>query len=121
MKKLYRNDLILNLIIILICIAVPITLSVTSHDEDKTAIISVDGVVAREIPLTRNEDVCFEGVFITVNDGKASVTNADCPDGLCMKMKEAKNVGDSIICVPNKVSVRIVGHTDGEGADVIAG
>lgn len=121
MKKLYRNDFILNLIIIVVCIAVPIAISVSSHNEEKTAVLSFDGNAEKEMSLSQNGVFYTHGVEVTVKDGKASVTDSDCPDGLCMKMKDAKNVGDSIICVPNKVSVRIIGDVNGEGADVIAG
>ena len=119
-KKLYINDIILNLIIILLCIAVPVGIYLTTKDETKTVAVSVDG---REVwKQSVDEDGLCEanGVVVTVRDGKAYVTHSDCPDGLCMDMKKAQNVGDSIVCVPNRVSVKIVGDGEKE-ADVVAG
>lgn len=121
MKKTHRNDLILNIIIILLCISVPICLSVLSKDEVKTAVISYDGHEERRINLTEDFTYQTHGVEVTVENGVACVSATNCPDGLCMKMKHAENVGDSIICVPNKVSVRIVGNGEKKGADVVAG
>lgn len=121
MKKIYRNDIILNLIIILLCITVPIIIVVSSADTAKTAVISYDGKAEKVISLSENEIYNIHGVEITVGGGKAYVSNTNCPDRLCMKMKNAENVGDSIICVPNKVSVRITGNAVNKGADVIAG
>ncbi len=120
MKRIYINDLILNIIIILLCIALPIVVSVMSKDDVKTALVSVDGQEVKQLPLSENACFGINGMTVEVRDGAANVTHSDCPDGLCVKMKEAKNVGDSIICVPNKVSVRIVGTGRGE-ADVVAG
>jgi len=121
MKKLYLNDTILNIIIILLCISVPICLSVFAKDEEKTAVISYDGNTERVINLSEDFTYFTHGVEVTVENGKAYVSNTSCPDRLCMKMKDAENVGDSIICVPNRVSVRIVGHGENKGADVVAG
>lgn len=121
MKKIYRNDLILNILIILVCISIPICLSVFSENEEKTAVISYDGNVERRINLSEDFTYQTHGVEVTVEEGRAFVSNTNCPDGLCMKMKDAQNVGDSIICVPNKVSVRIVGNGVEKGADVVAG
>ena len=120
MKKIYRNDIILNIIIILVCISVPIILASVSQDEIKTAVISFDGNEERRISLSDDFNYHTHGVEITVGDGAAYVSNSDCPDRLCMKMKRVQNVGESIICVPNKVSVRIAGKKE-EGADVVAG
>lgn len=120
-KKLYKNDIILNIIIIFLCISAPICLSLLAMNQEKTVVInSVDGG-SFEMSLDNDGLVEISGVVVAVEDGKAKVVKSDCPDGLCMKMKSAENVGDSIICVPNKVSVRIVGSGVKKGADVIAG
>ena len=121
MKRIYINDIILNIIIILLCISVPICFSVLSKGDEKNAVVSVDGEIIKEMPLTENGTLDVEGVVIEVDNGTVRVVKSDCPDSLCVKMKKAQNVGDSIICVPNKVSVRIVGTCDDEGADVVAG
>ncbi len=121
MKKIYRNDLILNIIIILLCILVPICLSVLAEDEEKTAVISYNGNVERIVNLSEDFIYWTHGVEVMVEGGKAHVSNSNCPDGLCMRMKAADTVGDSIICVPNKVSVRIDGVGEKKGADVVAG
>ena len=121
MKKLYLNDLILNILIILLCISIPVCLSAFAKNEEKSVLISYDGNTERVINLSEDFTYQTHGVEVTVEDGKAYVSNTNCPDRLCMRMKKAENVGDSIICVPNKVSVRIVGNGENKGADVIAG
>lgn len=119
-KKLYINDIILNLIIILLCIAIPVCTYLLTRDEIKMVVVSADGHEVWKQGI--NTDGVFEanGVVVRISDGKAYVLESDCPDGLCMDMKKAQNVGDSIICVPNKVSVKIVGTAE-KGADVVAG
>ena len=60
-----------------------------------------------------DEDVTFEIVtgegtnLLIIRDGYATVTEADCPDGLCISMGRISKVGQSIICLPHKVSIEI--------------
>lgn len=121
MKKLYRNDFLLNIFIIALCIVFPLYLFLSDTDSHKTVIISYNGSVEKELSLNEDASYSCHGVDVTVKNGKAFVAHSDCPDGLCMKMKKAGNSGDSIICVPNKVSV-IIRSDDGKaGADVVVG
>ena len=121
MKKIYRNDLILNGVVVLICLAVPFILFFTGRGNEKTAVVSFDGKECYEVSLSENTKLSVNGVEITVSDGCAYVSHSSCPDRLCMKMKKAENNGDSIICVPNKVSVKIIGRPQDGGADIVAG
>ena len=69
MKKIYRNDVILNLIIILLCICTPIILSLTSKDSPKAVVISHDGDVERVVSLSENCSFHTHGVEITIENG----------------------------------------------------
>lgn len=80
-----------------------------------------DGALVQRMAL--NEDATFrlEGEYtnvITVRDGKVAVTESSCPGGDC------KNCGwlgasGSIVCLPNRVEVRLVGlATD---VDIVVG
>ncbi|MBE6681063.1 MAG: NusG domain II-containing protein [Ruminococcaceae bacterium] len=121
MKKLHLNDIILNILIILLCISVPICLSVFGKDQKKTVVVSAEGKEACRMPLDKDDSFEINGVRIEVKDGKAYVSESDCPDRLCTDMKKAERNGDSIVCVPNKVSVKIVGDGEEKGVDAVAG
>ena len=41
--------------------------------------------------------------------GTADVTEASCPDGICVRAKGAQYEGDTIVCLPNKTEIRIEG------------
>ena len=45
---------------------------------------------------------------ITVKDGKISVSQASCPDQVCVKRGLCSG-GPSIICLPNAMEIRFVG------------
>ena len=55
---------------------------------------------------------------MTIQDGQAFIEEADCPDKLCVKHKPISRNGESIICLPHKLAIRIVGGEE-EEVDVI--
>jgi UDP-N-acetylmuramate dehydrogenase len=41
--------------------------------------------------------------------GAAYMKHADCPDGLCVKQRKKSRSGERIVCLPNRVSIEIIG------------
>ena len=80
--------------------------------------ISVDGKISGTYSLS--EDRVIEigsGNKCEIKDGKVSMTWADCPDRTCVHTRPIGADGGTIICLPNRVVLRIV---NGEGGDVDA-
>ena len=48
--------------------------------------------------------------ILVIKNGEAYVDYADCPDLICARHRPKKNVGDSIVCLPNKVVVTVIGN-----------
>ena len=46
---------------------------------------------------------------VTVEDGKVSVTEADCPDQVCVHHAATDVSGDPIVCLPNLLVVEVYG------------
>lgn len=44
---------------------------------------------------------------LVIHNGTAAVTEASCPDGICVKHKSISLRNESIVCLPNKVIVEI--------------
>ena len=83
----------------------------------RTALLDEDAQITVETPNGN--------VTVTVENGRAFVSSADCPDGLCMTMKplESRSYdGASIICMPCGVCVVKKSESAGESeADAVAG
>lgn len=45
--------------------------------------------------------------LLMISGGEAFITDADCPDGLCMKQKAISRKGESIICLPHKLVIQV--------------
>ena len=80
----------------------------------------------REYPLERDDTIRIEGIggnnTLEIRDGQADMTDADCPDKICVNHATISDVGESIVCLPHRVLVEIVssdGETDNADFDVI--
>ena len=81
----------------------------------RTVEVTVDGVTVASLPLDADTTYIIDGAdggrnTLVIVDGKATVTDATCPDGVCVRHRAIDKAGQSIICLPNKVVVRVVGE-----------
>ena len=45
--------------------------------------------------------------LLLISGGQVSVSDADCPDGLCVRQRAIARNGESIICLPHKLVIQI--------------
>lgn len=74
--------------------------------------VRIDGKLSARYPLDDDADIVLEGRdqgtnHLIIRDGQAWFSEASCPDHLCMGMGRISKEGQSIICLPNRVSVEI--------------
>ena len=62
-----------------------------------------------EYLLSENTEINLSFAKITVKDGFVFVSESNCPDKLCERFGKISKSGESIICVPNKLTVKITG------------
>jgi hypothetical protein len=46
---------------------------------------------------------------LRIKDGKAYLTSASCPDHLCVKQGKIDQTGETITCLPNRLTVTVYG------------
>lgn len=92
------------------------------QDEGATVRVTIDGAEYGSYPLNKAQTVTIGDEehynLLVIEDGAASVTEASCPDKLCVRQGKAAFDGQSIICLPNKVVVEVLGGEQGE-SDVV--
>ncbi|MDF2800950.1 MAG: hypothetical protein K0S61_853 [Anaerocolumna sp.] len=113
-----KNDIKLIAVILLIAVAGMAFLFLTQKQGDKVIVI-VDGQITKEYPLNKDISVDIEGVnggtnHLVIEDGHADVTDASCPDKVCVHQKQIEKNGESIVCLPNKVIVKVESSTESE-------
>lgn len=83
--------------------------------------VTVDGKPYATYPLSQNTEVRITGAdggscTLVIANGQASVISATCPDGICVRHRAVSRGGETIVCLPNRVAVTVVGvpAVDGE-------
>lgn len=90
---------------------------VMGYDYDTTyAEITVDGEFYSKIPLSthKGEEIIEINLgghenIILIKDDTIKMIDADCPDSLCIYQGKISKVGQSLVCLPNKVMIEIKG------------
>lgn len=81
-------------------------------------VVRVDSEVYGTYPLDDVHDIRIDTVHgfneIHIENGEVSITDADCDDQICVNTKSIKAPGQSIICLPYRVSVEIIGDYEEE-------
>ncbi len=127
-KKTISWDLILIAALVLAGLLFGLVLLLTRTD-GKTVEIRVSGEVVQQIPLSESGTYEIEGTngsdVLVIENGKAHMEEASCPDGVCLGMGEIDSTGESIICLPNEIVVEITDDStdtdSGREVDAVTG
>ena len=113
MKKKLRNDIILVCALLFAAVAAFVMIRFVNHPGN-TVVVSIDGKDVAEYPLNEDIEVEFNTDdghvnVLRISDGKAEMLSADCPDKLCVKRGAIYLTGQTIVCLPHKLVVRVEG------------
>ncbi len=111
--KIKKGDIIIFASIILIAAAGFLCVKLLPS-EGKTAVIEQNGTVL--VRLLLDEDTTYDVKIngkttntVVVKNHTVSVSYADCPDKICKNHKSISKSGETIVCLPNKVTVTVEG------------
>ena len=123
MMKRHGKDLLLIVGLVLVGLILLLVLR-SSRTHGAYVEVRVGGEVTAVYPLEEEGSYEIKGKdggynLLVIEDNTAAVTEADCPDRLCVGMGRIRYSGQSIICLPHQVVVSII---DGDPqVDEIAG
>ena len=115
--KSRRATLVRDMILIAVLLCLGIGLLVVSRSHNRTGAFAVVMVQNQEIA---RYSLAVDGVYdinggtntIEIKDGRVRMTEAVCPNHLCIRQGWIRFENQSIVCLPNRLSV-IVRGTDG--------
>ncbi|MBE5829091.1 MAG: NusG domain II-containing protein [Butyrivibrio sp.] len=115
-----KNDIVLIAVILAATIACLLGMRIWQKNNtkvDATAVVTIDGNVYGEYSLSEDleEKIEFsDGSFnvLTIKEGYAQVSEASCPDQICVHHNHIRYQGETIVCLPNKLVVEIHGGED---------
>lgn len=102
-----------DLVIIAVALIAALAIYFFAHgDSDKVSVYS-DGKLWGEFSLSENAVIDINGTnTLKIENGKAYMISATCPDKLCIKQGEIDSDGGAIICLPNRVSAEVKGEVN---------
>ncbi len=116
-----KNDLILVGICLLLGIVFIVFLLFTRSEGSKL-LITVNGIEYETLELNKDTTYTLEldngqwNTFV-IKDGYVDMTDASCPDGICVNHNDIHFNNETIVCLPNRVVLQIL---EGEESDIDA-
>ena len=114
-----KRDIILIASILIVAIAFFLIVELTK-EEGAGVTVKVDGVEVAEYSLSKNGTYPLNGGtnILVIENGKAYLSDANCPDKLCVHQGKISRTGETITCLPNKLTVTVFGAE--ESLDLIS-
>lgn len=116
MRK-YLPDIIIISSILLISLIFMIIINNNQNGRGKTFTVTVNGEITESYDINIDQVIRIKGYdgynVISVTNGEISVTDADCRDGSCIISGPISRVGQSIVCLPNRLVISV----DGDNID----
>ena len=118
--KKYRADVIVIAALIVISLLTLLTVTLTKKD-GALVVIEVDGKITAEYPLDRDGTHTLNGGtnVLVIEGGAAYLSYSECPDHTCERIGKIRHVGETIVCLPNRLTVTVKGDTGG-GVDIVS-
>ena len=122
-----KADKILGLAVLGVCLIL-FLIQIFGQKSGESVIVEVNGeffgtyALAKDAEIPINDTNC-----IIIEDSTVRMTEAECPDHLCIRQGTISKDGQMIVCLPNRVTVRIAGDAGANGAqdeivpDAVAG
>ena len=121
---LKKADIILLSTLCLLGIVLTIIIYAPSRSDGTHVVIRQNGKVVKETPLSQNQEIRIgsSGVIdenssrqekqpaeniIYISNREIYMKSANCPDKSCVSQGKIHLVGESIICLPHKISIEI--------------
>ena len=116
MKKIKKNDIILVVIVLTVAAIAFLAHNDMGSKQAGVVTVKVDGQISGRYSLLENQEIEINNGtnILIIKDGVADMTEADCPDKLCVNQKSISKNHENIICLPNKVIVEVESSEDSE-------
>lgn len=111
-KKNLRLDVIIIAVLLLVAL-LWLGFSLIFRKTGGYVAVEVDGVLVAEYSLSLDGEYAIGDTnVLVIKDGCAYMKDASCPDKTCVGVGRVKYAGQSIICLPNRVAVTVMGEGD---------
>lgn len=113
LQKLKGDLIIMGSILILAGIFFLVNVIRDRQSEGGEVLVIRDGAVTASYPLSENMTIPLwdeEGThynLLMIKEGSAQISDANCPDRICVRSRAIGRDGESIICLPHSLVISI--------------
>ncbi len=108
-----KADVFIAVVVLIISLVGYVVTGFAAFEETKKVIIESEGEIFAEYPMTENITVDVKGHnTVEITPDYVRVIHADCPDKIDVRQGKISLPGSVIVCMPNKMTVRITGETE---------
>ncbi len=124
-RKLFSLFDVIIILIVIVASAFALVSQFNNEHDNLVCVVRVDGNITNTISLdeiTDTKEITVDSllpVTVVVTSDSVYVESASCPDKLCEHTGEITRSGQSIVCLPAKVSVSLV--CDNNSVDAVVG
>ncbi|MDO4607636.1 MAG: NusG domain II-containing protein [Clostridia bacterium] len=101
-----KGDIVIIVSVALAFVA-SIVLLVSFSKQGNRVVIKQDNKIIYDDGIVINNTVKTEHNTITIKNGKVYMSHSDCKNQICVGSGKIEKKGESIVCLPNKVTVEI--------------
>lgn len=109
-----KKDMILAIAALLTAAAGMLFVRFWGSDTTGAIRITVDGEEYGTWSLASWQEIVVDTEYghnvVVIENGEAYMAEADCPDGYCMQYAHIRSGSQSIICLPHRLVVEVVGE-----------
>ena len=117
-----RRDILLILLPLLLAAALWAALRLGGRTGGSVT-VRANGAVVAVLPLDRDDRFLWEGEqgtnLLVIENGTVRMEDADCPDRLCVHQGAVSREGESIVCLPHKLTATVTGGSPAAGEDAV--
>lgn len=111
-----RADIIIILLVALLAL-LSVFFVFGGNGSPEYVCVKLNGIVTAEYSLDRTGEYELSGengitLTLVIEKDGVSVRHAECPDKLCEKTGKISGAGQSIICLPAKISISLEGGSE---------
>ena len=114
-RKKHKRDVILIAAVLAAAVFLSAAMGIFNGGPGGTAVVTVDGREIAVLDLSKDQELTADGAYggsnhIKIQDGQVWVTEATCPDKICIHQGKISQEGETIVCLPNRMIIQIFGE-----------
>ena len=118
-----RNDIILAVVMILVAAAGFLWYNLAKEEGGAVMLIQ-NGKEVQSFSLNDEIEYLIEIEddsynLLVIRGGKAFMKEASCPDQICVNHRPVSNVGETIVCLPNEIVMKVIEKNSQSEIDMV--